>query len=317
MLECGVSICCITYNQKKYIVDAIESFLCQKTNFDYEILIHDDCSTDNTLDILHNYMKKYPDKIRVIEEKENQWSKGNSAILQLVASYAKGKYIALCEGDDYWIDEYKLQKQFDKLESDKRLSCSFHDAQIVGIDGTVINQSMLKNKKGYKETSGIYSCEEIIDLDFYPTASIFYRSEYMQYSKLPKYFWNGFCGDLPTRLQLGSEGMAYCFNEQMSAYRIGNPNSASGQTIKNRQKIIDTMDAHIGVLKAFDLETSNKYHEAIEKKIIDKEIMKYRQLGDIVHLTDCRHRMRFRQLPFKTQVKCYLIHFFPWIRSYL
>ena len=110
-----VSICCITYNQEKYIKDAIEGFLMQKTNFLFEIIIHDDASTDKTADIIREYQQKYPDKIRTILQKENQYKKGvrNS---YTVFKEAKGKYIAFCEGDDYWIDENKLQKQVNYME---------------------------------------------------------------------------------------------------------------------------------------------------------------------------------------------------------
>ena len=119
--EILVSICCITYNHEKYIRDAIEGFLMQKTDFPFEVLIHDDASTDGTADIIREYETKYPDIIKPIYQTENQYSKG----IKISATYnyprAKGKYIALCEGDDYWIDPYKLQKQVDFLEHMKNV----------------------------------------------------------------------------------------------------------------------------------------------------------------------------------------------------
>ena len=113
-----VSICCITYNHEPYIVQTLDGFLMQKTSFPFEVLVHDDASTDRTTDIIREYEKKFPKIIKPIYQKENQYSKGNRAILaSFIYPRAKGKYIALCEGDDYWIDENKLQIQVDFLES--------------------------------------------------------------------------------------------------------------------------------------------------------------------------------------------------------
>ena len=113
-----VSICCITYNQEKFIRQALDGFLMQKTNFKYEIIIHDDASTDNTANIILEYEKKYPDIIKPIYQTENQYSKGKKPTL-ITYKAAQGKYIALCEGDDYWIDENKLQLQVDYMEKNK------------------------------------------------------------------------------------------------------------------------------------------------------------------------------------------------------
>ncbi len=115
-----VSICCLTYNHEKYIHDAIEGFLMQKANFEFEILIHDDASTDGTTEIIKEYEKKYPGLIKPIYQTENQWSKGIKPFFKDLFPKAKGKYIALCEGDDYWVDPYKLQKQVDFMEANPK-----------------------------------------------------------------------------------------------------------------------------------------------------------------------------------------------------
>lgn len=123
-----VSICCITFNHAKYIREAIEGFLMQKADFAFEVLIHDDASTDGTADIIREYEAKYPDIIKPIYQKENQYSKGISISATYNFPRAKGKYIALCEGDDYWTDPYKLQKQADFLENNPEYSMCFHNA---------------------------------------------------------------------------------------------------------------------------------------------------------------------------------------------
>lgn len=128
MNEIMVSICCLTYNHEKFIKDALEGFVNQKTSFKYEILIHDDASTDGTVEIIKEYEKKYPDLIKPIYQKENQYSKKIRATLTYQFPRANGKYIAMCEGDDYWIDENKLQKQFDILEKNNDISLCVHDS---------------------------------------------------------------------------------------------------------------------------------------------------------------------------------------------
>ena len=112
-----VSICCITYNHEPYIRQCLDGFMMQKTNFSFEVLIHDDASTDKTQDIIREYEAKYPDIIKPIYQKENQYSKGISVTKTFNYPRVKGKYIAMCDGDDYWIDPYKLQKQVDYLEA--------------------------------------------------------------------------------------------------------------------------------------------------------------------------------------------------------
>ena len=122
-----VSISCITYNHAPYIRECLEGFLMQKTNFPFEILIHDDASTDGTADIIREYEAKYPDIIKPIYQTENQYSKGVRRINELYNfSRAQGKYIALCEGDDFWTDPNKLQIQFDFMESHPDYSLCMH-----------------------------------------------------------------------------------------------------------------------------------------------------------------------------------------------
>lgn len=118
-----VSICCITYNHEAFISGAIDGFLKQETNFDYEIIIGEDCSTDNTRKIIDKYANKYPGLIQVITSDSNVGPVLNEYRTLLAA---KGKYIAFCEGDDYWTDSLKLQKQVDFLEANTGYSVCFH-----------------------------------------------------------------------------------------------------------------------------------------------------------------------------------------------
>lgn len=112
-----VTIRCIAYNQEAYIRDCLEGFVMQKTNFRFEAIVHDDASTDGTAAIIKEYAEKYPDIIKPILETENQYSKHDGSLVRIMDEHTHGKYVAFCEGDDYWIDPLKLQKQVDLLES--------------------------------------------------------------------------------------------------------------------------------------------------------------------------------------------------------
>nr|MBO8918958.1 glycosyltransferase [Proteus mirabilis] len=120
-------ICC-TYNQEKYIEDTILGVLCQDTPYRYEFIIHDDCSTDSTSDIIKKYADNYPKIIKHIIPAKNIYSQGIQPGINAF-SFSNGKYIALCEGDDFWIDEKKLTKQVDILEN-KKIS-TFVSAQLI------------------------------------------------------------------------------------------------------------------------------------------------------------------------------------------
>lgn len=141
-----VSISCITYNHVNYIKDAIEGFLMQKTSFKFEVLIHDDASNDGTEEIIRDYEAKYPNIIKPLYETENQWIKGRIGSAIFNFPRAHGKYIALCEGDDYWTDPYKLQKQVDFLENNADYGLVCTDFNILHQTNGKIENSLFKNQ---------------------------------------------------------------------------------------------------------------------------------------------------------------------------
>ena len=126
-----VSVLCTAYNHEKYIRSALDGFVNQKTNFRYEVLINDDASTDHTAAIIAEYEAKYPDIIKPVYQTENQYSKGVHIFQTILFPIAKGKYIAVCEGDDYWCDENKLQKQVDFLESHEGYAACVHNTRLM------------------------------------------------------------------------------------------------------------------------------------------------------------------------------------------
>lgn len=133
-----VSVRCLVYNQKRYIKQCLDGIVMQKTSFPYEAIIHDDASTDGTAEIIKEYACKYPNIIKPILEKENQYSKHDGSIRKIMNQACKGKYIAYCEGDDYWTDPHKLQKQVDIMESDKDVMMVYTGFETVNKEGQVI-----------------------------------------------------------------------------------------------------------------------------------------------------------------------------------
>lgn len=129
-----VSVICATYNHVSFISQCLEGLVNQQTSFDYEILINDDASTDGTADIVRDYAVRYPGKIRAVLQRENQYSRGVEISIGILYPLAEGKYIAECEGDDYWTDSLKLQKQVDYLETHPEVPMCYTSAKVYNND---------------------------------------------------------------------------------------------------------------------------------------------------------------------------------------
>ena len=227
-----VSISMITYNHEKYIQKAIESVLMQKTNFDYELLIHDDASTDKTADIIKKFESEYPNIIKPIYQMENQYSKNVKISYTYNFTRAKGKYIALCEGDDYWIDPLKIQKQVDYLEDNSNCPMCFHAADKVNENGVVFGQikpSLFDCNCSVEDIM----CRKIIC----PTASIIFRKKLVE--TIPDFMMKCPVGDYPLELYLASKGDLRYLADKMSAYRYGHVDSWTQKTfhsVDSKQK---------------------------------------------------------------------------------
>ena len=117
MDEIVVSVICMAYNHEAWIRDALEGIVTQQAPFRFEVLVHDDASTDGTVEIIRDYQARYPDLIVPVFQRENQYSRGEPVMQRFVAPLVRGRYVALCEGDDYWTDPFKLAKQVAALEA--------------------------------------------------------------------------------------------------------------------------------------------------------------------------------------------------------
>lgn len=168
-----VSICCLAYNHAKFIRKALDGFVMQKTNFPFEVIIHDDASTDGTADIIREYADKYPEIIKPIYQTENQYSKGKSISKNFLWPHVQGEYLAMNEGDDYWTDENKLQKQVDYLDAHPDVSVCFHPVQVIWEDGSQPDSIFPLPKYRFNKT--ILTLEDLLKHNFIQTNSVVYR----------------------------------------------------------------------------------------------------------------------------------------------
>ncbi|MDC7236615.1 MAG: glycosyltransferase [Sphaerochaetaceae bacterium] len=259
-----VSICCIAYNHELYIKNALDGFLNQKTNFPFEILIHDDASTDKTANIISEYQKKYPSIVKPILQKINQHSKGISILRTFNFPRAKGEFIALCEGDDYWIDPNKLQKQIDALKRYPKCSICFHSAFAL-------------NREGKKYPINVIDKNETL-LDFkdvifnggggMPTASIVFRTSIIEtINKFYSIAKPCGVGDSVYQIISSEVGGALYLPFQGSIYRKDAIGSWSEKMNKDKAFAIKTrvgvIDLYIALNNFYDKKYDSYFHTKI------------------------------------------------------
>lgn len=255
MEELMVSILCATYNHEDYIRDALEGFLAQKVDFKYEVIVHDDASTDETARIVRQYEDRYPDIIRGIYQKENQYNKKRS-ILRKVFNICKGKYIATCEGDDFWIDRYKLQMQIDYMEQHKECVLTAHNS--IELD---YKNRKIKALYPY-EKDGKLSSENII-MQYggnLPSASIVCRAEFI---KMEEFFYEAGILDYPLQLNYLTKGTIYYFDRIMSVYRHYHNGSWGKEQISDRKKRLMHSIKMIHFLSQYNWYTDKIYEKYI------------------------------------------------------
>lgn len=248
--EIMVTIRCLAYNQEKYIRQCLDGFVMQKTNFPVKAIVHDDASTDATASIIQEYAEKYPNLIVPILEKENQYSKGK--LSEVMYPYMTGKYMAICEGDDYWTDPLKLQKQVDFLESHPEYSMCFHQA--------------LRHHEGSNKPDELYSNIENRDYtgpELYtsthrpPTASILIRKTVLESDvyKISMHEIKSF-GDLCYFLSSAHCGKVRGMADIMAVYRM-NDSGVTNVFNSINDKVLKYANDNIKLYKIF----GNQYKE--------------------------------------------------------
>jgi glycosyltransferase involved in cell wall biosynthesis len=245
-----VSVCVITYNHKPYIAQALDSILSQKTNFDFEIVIGEDVSTDNTLAICQDYAKRYPQIIRVLDTTQNLGVVPNFI---RTANACRGKYMAVLEGDDYWIDELKLQKQADILEKDDQITLCFTGRK--EYDETINHFETIKDERYTR-----FYVEDFAKETFFHLSTMLLRTP-----ETPQWFdrFKDFKGlyDRPLFISIlaDSKGYAYKLKDVSSVYRLNNSSTFTPIGVLKQTLMVADMYAKI---KALHPELSNymNYH---------------------------------------------------------
>ena len=261
-----VSVAISTFNHKQYIQQSIESVLVQETSFPYEIVISDDCSTDGTTDILRKYQSRYPDKIRLVIAKRNLWQALPNMATSPTCNIAilgacRGKYIALCEGDDYWTNPLKLQKQVDFLEKNTKFSICFHKIKI------------LKNGE-FRDAGSAFAppatVTNIVDLachsNYIHTASCVFRNNIHQEFFGPSHHLAP-AGDYYLHMMNAKYGDIFYIDEVMSVYRVHENSVWSSKTSVYQQQ--KTLETYICILSDLD----DNFSEAIQ--MLEKNIYYY------------------------------------------
>lgn len=313
--EIMVSISCITYNHQKYIRECLESLLMQKTDFKYEILIHDDASTDRTSEIIEEYRKKYPDIIKPIFQKLNQYTQGIRQInYNFNYTRAQGKYIAICEGDDYWTDSYKLKKQVDFMEKNPECTFNFHNAIVINEANTKKSRRVIpwlnENKSFFYSQSRKYTSGELQLLGFIPTASFMFPKYVI--NNPPEWFLNAPVGDNSIKLLASSHGYAFYTNEDMCIYRFNVLNSETTKwLIESKEVVIKRIDGFLTMLDAFNLYTDYKYEKDIELSKLTWKVQKIINTGNNKKLKNEEYKKYLEILPIFSQMKIFLFAYFP------
>jgi|GEM_PF-503766 len=233
-----LTVVCITYNHENFIEDAINGILLQNTNFSIEIIIHDDASVDKTVTTIKKFEQSYPSLIKTVLQNTNQFSTTGTKFIVNLLSQAKGKYIAICEGDDYWTDPYKLQKQVDFLEANPDFSICFHKVQILKDDAIIEDYITQVPSK----VSTIY---DLIKGNYIHTPSCVFRN------RTDKIFGDSFShvsiADYYIHIMNAVYGKIYYIDEPMAVYRI-HPNSFwSSRTPE--EKSLETLISYICIFK--------------------------------------------------------------------
>lgn len=247
-----ISCICITYNHELYIRDTLDSILAQKSEYRFEIIVHDDLSTDSTRNILLEYKNKFPNIIKLILQKENQYSQGKK-VIPLAVEKTNGEYICLCEGDDFWVDKNKIQKQIETLKKNKKINICFTDAY------KSIENKIIASKERIKKNI-THSIDDVIlgGGSFMPTASIMFEKK--SFDIIPTWINDVPVGDYFYQILLSIPNGAIYLSEKTIVYRVNSANSWSSKRYKmSEDKLIN------------EAELYKKYLNEIKKTFINKK----------------------------------------------
>ncbi|NLI53962.1 MAG: glycosyltransferase [Clostridiales bacterium] len=300
-----VSIVCDTYNHAPFVRDALNGFLAQKTDFPIEIIVHDDASTDGTADIVREYERKHPGLFRCVYRTENIYSTDPKILEHYVFQLARGKYIAICEGDDYWTSPDKLQKQVSYLEAHPDCTLCVSAGELVDPQGNrvgmvapydadtdVPTDELIRGGGGFVATASIVA----------PTRLAQNRAAFCDLSDVD---------DAVLQIWFAANGTTHYFAEPMCAYRQSVPGSWTETFFASRRAArIRHHEGLIAALEAFDTDTQGLYHDAVEYCLIHQQWFEVLRLkNDVIALNRQPYRAQYKALPWRRRVRMWLAHF--------
>lgn len=267
-----VSVICYAYNHEKYIRKCLDGFIAQKTDFEYEVLIHDDASTDNTANIIKEYEEKYPEIIKPIYQKENQYSQGVPIGKTYQYPRIKGGFIAFCEGDDYWCDCKKLQVQVDALEKHPEIDMCAHKAYIY-------QNGKMNGTLGPNFSTGVLSLDQVIlgGGGYLSTNSLLYRRNVIDSNYKFRDFY-----PIDYTLQIAGaiKGGILYLDKCMSVYNYMTQGSWTSTLARDSVRHLKHVDKTIDMLGILDEETHHLHSSAIGQRIRQLEFYKCRVKSD-------------------------------------
>lgn len=304
-----VSIVCLTYNEEDFVRETFDSFLSQKTNFSYEILVYDDASTDNTPNIIKEYAEKYPSFFKITLYKENNFKKGLGFYgLRVGFNEARGKYIAYCEGDDYWCDDFKLQKQVDFLESNLQYEVCAHE--------TLIRNDLDKKENGTLFThtnvnifldrtkKNIYTFNDTLTGNIFHISSMMFRNRPINW---PDWINTVTALDMVLFMILAERGDVYLMRDVMSVYRHNKFSITSTQNQFKNQIEFNNVSMEL-------LDKMNDYWQGKYNKYISKIKARY-----LISNMFCFLSKSFRnyELAYKSAIQSLKLHFGTFLRYFI
>ena len=305
-----VSVVCATFNHERFIETALQGILSQQTTFPIEVIVHDDASTDSTPEIVRRYAEMHPDIIVPILQTENQYSKGVRPFWGFMWPRARGRYIAACEGDDFWTDPDKLAKQVHALEATPSASACCHSIAVCDEDGSEI-EPQIRFPRGIGRLAQL---GDLLEGNFIATCSVMFRAG----TPVPFPSWAGRLrnGDWVLHVLNATRGDVLCMNEVMATYR---KHSGGQWTARTPEQRLADFDAQFSALMAFDSESHGRYHSEVVRGIATTRLHravtaiaegKYRLArGDAWFAL--RHGWRLRRVPFAHVVDVFVRAFAP------
>lgn len=255
-----VSVVMITYGHEMYIKQAVEGILMQESDFKIELIIADDNSPDNTENVVSKIINEHP-RGHTVKYTRHIQNMGMMSNFVWALQQGTGKYIALCEGDDYWVDPLKLQKQFDFMESNEDCSICFH-----AWENVIASKHNIVKRPFKIPINNKFDIKDVIlgGGGFMATNSMFFKAEYIL--EKPQWLLDSPVGDSPLMLLLATQGKIGYIDNVMSAYRVNTAGSWSTQNFQNKSKRREHNLATIKMWDAFDVWTEKEYTEVIRKK---------------------------------------------------